>query len=194
MKTTIFISIKIFLVMTVLTGIIYPLILFVIGQTIFPENANGSLITKNGKIIGSELIGQNFKSDIYFHSRPSAINYNPLPSGGSNLSVTSTELKLRTKQNIADFDSVNQINGLQKIPKEMIYASGSGLDPHISAEAAILQVNRICKARNLTIEENKEIRSMIDQSVEGRGLGFLGEPRINVLKLNMILDQKFPIK
>ncbi len=180
--------------MTILTGIIYPLTIFVIGQTNFTESANGSLIAINGKIIGSELIGQDFKGDKYFHSRPSAINYNPLPSGGSNLSVTSAELKLRTKRNIAAFDSVNQINDRQKIPKEMIYASGSGLDPHISPEAAILQVNRICKVRNLTVDGNKEIRSMIDRSVEGRGLGFLGEPRINVLKLNVWLDKEFSIK
>ncbi len=107
------------------------------------------MIVVNNKLVGSELIGQKFAGNQYFNGRPSAIDYNPIPSGGSNLSVTSKELQLHVKQNTVVFDSVNYLSSLQIIPSEMLYASGSGLDPHISPEAAMLQVNRICQARHL---------------------------------------------
>jgi potassium-transporting ATPase KdpC subunit len=191
---TIFISIKIFLVMTILTGIMYPLFITVIGQTIFHDRSNGSLIVVNNTTVGSELIGQKFTGDQYFSSRPSAIDYNPMPSGGSNLSVTSIELKLRIKRNTAAFDSVNQIPQSQTIPSEMLCASGSGLDPHISPEAALLQVKRICKCRNLSESANGQIENLIAKSTEGRQLGFLGEERVNVLKLNLELDKQFFVK
>lgn len=191
---TIIISIKIFIVITILTGIIYPLFVTIIGQTIFPNQTNGSMIVVDGKIVGSELIGQKFTETRYFSSRPSAIEYNPMPSGGSNLSVTSKELQLRVKRNVDAFDSINQLPSSQLIPSEMMYASASGLDPHISPAAALLQVNRIYKARNLSEIELKKIKNLIEHATEGRQFGFLGEERINVLKLNLELDKKFIVK
>lgn len=191
---TILTSIKIFLVMTILTGVIYPLFITIIGQTVFANRANGSLITVNNTTVGSELIGQKFVGNQYFSSRPSSIDYNPMPSGGSNLSVTSKELQLRVKRNTAAFDSINQLSPSQIVPSEMIYASGSGLDPHISPEAALLQVNRICKARHLPALAEKQIKNLISQSTENRQLGFLGEKRINVLKLNLELDKQFFVR
>lgn len=191
---TILISIKIFLVMTILTGLIYPLFVTVIGQTAFANRANGSMIVLNEKTVGSELIGQKFTDSRYFSGRPSAIDYNPMPSGGSNLSVTSDELHSRAKNNINAFDSINQLSENKNVPAEMIYASGSGLDPHISVQAAHLQVNRICKARKLSNTDKLQIENLISKSTEGRQLGFLGEERINVLKLNLELDKKFQLK
>jgi potassium-transporting ATPase KdpC subunit len=191
---TIYISIKIFLVMTILTGIIYPLFITVIGQTIYHRQSNGSMLIVNDKPVGSELIGQKFNSNMYFHSRPSAIDYNPMPSGASNLSVTSKELRGKVKQNMAAFDSINQLQASQVIPPEMIYASGSGLDPHISVKAALLQLNRICMARHLNNESKKQLENLIPQYTQGRQLGFLGEERINVLKLNLELDKKFIVR
>lgn len=188
---TIYLSLKILLVMIVLTGIIYPLFITVIGQTIFPYQSNGSMIVVSGKTAGSELIGQKFTGNRYFHSRPSAIDYNPMPSGASNLSVTSKELRLRVKQNTAVFDSINHLPVSQAIPSEMMYASGSGLDPSISVKAAELQLDRICTARNLNKIEKKQFENLISQFTEGRQLGFLGEERINVLKLNLELDKQF---
>lgn len=180
--------------MTVLTGMIYPLFVTIIGQTVFANRANGSLIIVNDKTVGSELIGQKFVSNSNFNSRPSAIDYNPMPSGGSSLSVTSKELQLRAKKSTAAFDSINQLSTNQAVPAEMIYASGSGLDPHISVAGALLQINRICKARQLSVTANKQIENLIAQVAEGRQLGFLGEERVNVLKLNLELDKQFQVK
>lgn len=188
---TIIISIKILLVMILLTGVIYPVLITVIGQTAFHQRSNGSLIVMKNKTVGSELIGQQFESNQYFSSRPSAIDYNPLPSGASNLSVTSKELQLRVRRNTAEFDSLNQLPENQIVPSEMLYASGSGLDPHISPAAALLQVDRIVKARNLSETTRNGIVDIINYSTEGRQLGFLGEERVNVLKLNLELDKQF---
>lgn len=180
--------------MTLLTGVIYPLLITVIGQTAFANRANGSMIVLNEKTVGSELIGQKFTDSRYFCGRPSVIDYNPMPSGGSNLSVTSDELHSRAKNNINAFDSINQLSENKNVPAEMIYTSGSGLDPHISVQAAHLQVNRICKARKLSNTDKLQIENLISKSTEGRQLGFLGEERINVLKLNIELDKKFSAK
>lgn len=180
--------------MTVLTGMIYPLFVTVIGQTFFANRANGSMIIVDDKAVGSELIGQKFASSRYFNGRPSAIDYNALPSGGSNLSATSKELLLRAKKNSAAFDSINQLGINQVVPAEMIYASGSGLDPHISVAGALLQVNRICKARELPVTAKKQIENLIARTTEGRQLGFLGEERVNVLMLNLELDKQFQVK
>lgn len=177
--------------MTVLTGIIYPLFVTIVGQTAFANRANGSMIVVNNKLVGSELIGQKFAGNQYFNGRPSATDYNPIPSGGSNLSVTSKELQLHVKQNTVVFDSVNYLSSLQIIPSEMLYASGSGLDPHISLNAAMLQVNRICQARHLPETAANQIFNLISQLKENRQLGFLGEERVNVLKLNLELDKLF---
>ncbi len=189
MNTQIKISFKIFFVMTILTGIIYPLFVTLIGQTIYPAKANGSFISIKNKIVGSELIGQEFLSDKYFHSRPSAINYNPMPSGGTNLSVTSAALKEKVKKQAFLFDSINQIDKNTKIPSEMLYASASGLDPHISIKSANLQISRICKARNFSESQKQMLIKLIINLSQNRQFGFLGEERINVLKLNIELDK-----
>ncbi|NTV84795.1 MAG: K(+)-transporting ATPase subunit C, partial [Bacteroidales bacterium] len=149
MKTQTIIAIKFLLIMTVLTGVIYPFFMTGVAQLVFPAKANGSLVKAGGKNIGSELIGQKFDSSIYFWSRPSAIDYNPIPSGASNLGPTSDELKKQVEERRRLFATNNSIADTSAIPKEMLFASASGLDPHISPEAALLQLKRVALARNL---------------------------------------------
>jgi K+-transporting ATPase ATPase C chain len=188
MKTLI-ISLKIFLFFTVLTGIIYPLFITGIAQVIFPAKANGSLIVKNNQIIGSELIGQQFDSAIYFTSRPSAISYNPLPSGGSNYGLTNGKLKNLVAERRRNFNVYNQLDSLTEIPSEMLFASASGLDPHISPEAAVLQVDRIAKARNFDKAQKQELMNCVKNLSETPQFLFLGESRVNVLLLNLETDK-----
>jgi potassium-transporting ATPase KdpC subunit len=188
MKTLI-ISIKIFLFFTVLTGIIYPLFVTGIAQIVFPAKANGSLIVKNKQVIGSELIGQQFDSSIYFSSRPSVVSYNPLPSGGSNYGLTNTKLKALVTERRRGFIAFNQLDSLTEIPSEMLFASASGLDPHISPKAASLQIDRIAKARNFTAEQKQKLVECVKANTEAPQFFFLGESRINVLMLNLGLDR-----
>jgi K+-transporting ATPase ATPase C chain len=188
MKTLI-ISIKIFLFFTVLTGIIYPLFITGIAQVVFPAKANGSLIVKNNQIIGSKLIGQQFDSAIYFSSRPSAVAYNPLPSGGSNYSLTNDKLKSLVTERRRNFYTFNQLDSLTEIPSEMLFASASGLDPHISPEAALLQVDRIAKARNFNTMQKQELINCVKNLSETPQFLFLGESRVNVLLLNLETDK-----
>ncbi|MCK9414187.1 MAG: potassium-transporting ATPase subunit KdpC [Prolixibacteraceae bacterium] len=188
MKTLI-ISLKIFLFFTVLTGVIYPLFVTGIAQITFPTKANGSLIVKNNKIVGSELIGQRFDSIIYFSSRPSAISYNPLPSGGSNFGLTNAKLKNSVDTLKKQFIVFNQLDGNTLIPSEMIFASASGLDPHISKNAALLQVDRIAKARNLSPDRKQMIIQSVKRITEAPQYLCLGEERVNVLLLNLELDK-----
>lgn len=187
MKTLI-ISLKIFLFFTILTGIIYPLAITGIAQLAFPSKANGSLIVKNNQTIGSELIGQQFDSVIYFSSRPSAISYNPLPSGGSNYGVTNTKLRGLVIERKNKFIEFNELDSNNAVPSEMLFASASGLDPHISPEAALMQVNRITKARNLNNVQKRSLISLVNSLVEDPQFRLLGESRINVLELNLKTD------
>jgi len=189
MKIQLIISIKIFAVLTVICGIAYPLFITGIAQLAFPEKANGSLILKGNKVIGSELIGQKFDSIIYFSSRPSAIDYNPQPSGGSNLGPTSSKLKQMVADRSAQFTTFNQLSGSEAIPSEMLYASASGLDPHISPKAALLQVDRIVKVRNFDDSRKQQLLKSISELSEAPQFSFLGESRINVLALNLELDK-----
>jgi K+-transporting ATPase ATPase C chain len=189
MKTQLIISIKIFAVLTVLCGVIYPLFITGIAQLVFPAKANGSLIVQGNKVIGSELIGQKFDSIIYFSSRPSATDYSPMPSGGSNLGPTSSKLKQLVSERTSQFTKFNQLTGSEAIPSEMLYASASGLDPHISPKAAMLQVERIVKARNLNDEQKQKLVKVIADQTELPQYLILGEPRINVLELNLTLDK-----
>jgi potassium-transporting ATPase KdpC subunit len=183
------IAIKTFLVFTVLTGVIYPLLVTGIAQVVFPHQANGSLILKDNKIIGSELIGQKFDSAIYFFSRPSAIDYNPLPSGGSNYGVTSSKLKAQVTERRNKFIAFNKLDKNVEIPTEMLFASASGLDPHISPEAAALQLDRIVKARNFNNVQKQKLKLLVEKMSEAPQLTCLGESRVNVLLLNIALDK-----
>jgi potassium-transporting ATPase KdpC subunit len=187
MKTLI-VSLKIFLFFTVLTGIIYPLLITGIAQSLFPSKANGSLVYKDNKVIGSKLIGQQFDSTIYFSSRPSAISYNPLPSGGSNYGLTNVKLTNLVNKRKTNFIAFNQLDSLTSIPSGMLFASGSGLDPHISPEAALLQVERIANIRHFDDNQKKRVLQRIKYLAEPPRFSILGEARINVLILNLELD------
>ena len=189
MKAQIIIALKIFILFTVLLGGIYPLVITGVAQLIFPEKANGSLIVVDNKPVGSKLIGQNFDSDLYFSSRPSATNYNPLPSGGSNLGLTSEKLRQQVAGRKLQFVKANQLPENMPIPSEMLFASASGLDPHISPEAAIMQVGRIENARKLNSTQKQQLFQTINQLTEEPQFLFLGEARINVLQLNLALDK-----
>jgi potassium-transporting ATPase KdpC subunit len=188
MKTQTIIAIKFLLVMTVLTGAIYPIIMTGVAQLAFPAKANGSLVIKDGKITGSELIGQKFDSNVYFWSRPSAIDYNPIPSGASNLGPTSDKLKKQVAERRKLFAANNSLSDTSMMPKEMLFASASGLDPHISPEAAFLQLNRVAMARNLNETQKQKVEQLIKSKTEGPQYFLFGEPRINVFELNLALD------
>jgi len=186
---TIIISVRIFLFFTILTGIVYPLLMTGLAQLCFPYKANGSLIMKDGKIIGSELIGQKFDSNFYFWSRPSATGYNPVPSAASNFGPTSDTLKKLVNARRILFATKNSITGMIAIPEEMLCASASGLDPHISPQAALLQLERIARARNLDFNQKQKLEQDIKDLTEQPQFLCLGEKRINVLLLNLELDR-----
>ncbi len=173
-------SIRIFLVMTLITGLVYPLTVTGLGQLLFPEQANGSLVYKNEKVIGSILISQKTESARLFWPRPSASDYGALPSGASNQGPTSRTLKSA----IIDRKS-------RGLTHEMIFVSASGLDPHVSIDAAIGQLPRIVESRKLSNTEIQKLQDMIQSLIEPRDFGFLGEPRINVLKLNLKVINEF---
>jgi len=183
------ISLKIFLFFTILTGILYPLMVTGIAQVVFPSKANGSLITRNEKVVGSELIGQQFDSTIYFSSRPSAVSYNPLPSGGSNLGLTNAKLKKQVDERKNRFLEFNRLDSHTAVPSEMLFASASGLDPHISPEAALLQVNRVAKARGFNESKKQQLIRKIGELTQKPQFFCLGESRINVLLLNLQTDE-----
>jgi potassium-transporting ATPase KdpC subunit len=188
MKKQTIIALKFLLVMTILTGIIYPLFMTGVAQVSFPSKANGSLIMKDNKIIGSELIGQNFDSNIYFWSRPSAIGYNPIPSGASNYGPTSDTLRKQVMKRRIFFSKSNSLSDTTVIPIEMIFASGSGLDPHISPKAALLQAERVAKARNYDNIQKQKVMQLIKNMTEKPQFSIFGEPRINVFELNLAID------
>jgi K+-transporting ATPase ATPase C chain len=175
---TILQSLRIYIVLTLLTGIVYPLAITGIAQLLFPKQANGSRMVEKGKLIGSDLLVQKFESPRYFWPRPSSADYATVPSGASNKGPTSADLKKSIDERRAKFGN--------DAPVDLLTASGSGLDPHISPEAARSQISRVATARNLSVQQ---IAKIVDQAIEAPQLGFLGEPRVNVLKLNLALDQ-----
>lgn len=190
MKKNVLISIWFTLATTVLLGIFYPLVVTGLAQLLFPRQANGELITANGKLIGSHLIGQPFTEPGYFYSRPSAAGaagYDPTASGGSNLGPTNKTLIDRVS---ASVKSLQATNPHTPVPADLVTTSGSGLDPDISPAAAEFQIPRVAKERRMS---EQEVRTLVLQHTEGRQFGFLGEPRVNVLDLNLALDAAHPL-
>jgi potassium-transporting ATPase KdpC subunit len=179
------VAIRFTIVTTIVFGLGYPLLVTGLSQLIFPKQANGSLIEKNGQVIGSRLLAQGFSGDKYFHPRPSAAGngYDPLASGGSNLGPTNQALVTRVQQDVAKWQ---QENPGKAIPSDLVTASGSGLDPDISPASAEFQVPRVARARGMSVED---VRRMVGKHTQGRQLGILGEARVNVLELNLELDE-----
>ena len=191
MRTLIRPAIVLFLVLTVITGLIYPLVVTGVAQVLFPQQANGSLIVKNGQAVGSQLIGQPFDDPKYFWGRPSATGpfpYNAAASSGSNLGPSNPALTDAVKARMDTLKAADPAN-TQPIPVDLVTSSASGLDPHISPAAADYQVARVAHTRGL---DESAVRQLVAQYTQGRDLGVLGEPRVNVLELNLALDALKP--
>lgn len=185
-------AILITIVLTVLTGLAYPLAITGLCQLLFHRQANGSLVVHNGRVVGSALIAQNFTKPEYFHPRPSAAGQNGFDatsSGGSTLGPTNPALAGRLKKDAAAYRAENQT--ADPIPADAITTSGSGLDPDISPANALIQAARVARVRGASANQ---IRELVQTNTEGRQLGFLGDPRVNVLKLNLALDQRYPVR
>lgn len=191
MKKSLLIALRTTVVTFILTGLVYPCVVTGLAQLLFPYRANGSLVTdERGKIVGSELIGQGFSNPAYFQSRPSAAGdrgYDATASSGSNLGPTSKKLQERVSQDIARLKEENP-NATGAVPVELVTTSASGLDPHLSPQAVLWQAPRVANARGVAVDR---VKSVIESTIEDKDVGFLGEPRVNVLLLNLALDRQF---
>jgi K+-transporting ATPase ATPase C chain len=190
---TLIVAIKMTIALTVLTGLIYPIVMVGVSRVVFPAQAQGSLIVRDGKVVGSSLIGQNFSKPGYFHSRPSAAGdkgYDASASGASNLGPTNKALIEAVKSRLKGVLEENPGVSPAQVPIDLVTASGSGLDPEISLAAAQLQVPRVAKARGLGEEQ---VQKLVEQSTRDRYLGILGEPGVNVVALNLALDRAAPV-
>jgi len=174
---------------TILLGLIYPLAMTAVSQFLFPNQASGNFIARGGQVVGSMRIGQSFEKSEYFWPRPSAVSYNPLPSGGSNLGQASEDLKKTVNERKAKLQAAHPELG--EPPQDLLFASASGLDPHISIEAAQYQLTRVAKARSLNPDQ---VQKFIEQATKNRQLGIFGEPTVNVLVLNLALDESQGIR
>ena len=188
MKRSLIVSLRMLFVMTLLTGVLYPAVMTLIAQYIFPHQANGSLIIENGNVVGSELLSQDFSSEKYFHARPSAIGWNPAPSGGTNWGPTDKRMADSAAARTKRFRDENGLSADVPVPPEMIFASASGVDPHIGPDAAMLQVNRVARARGLDSIATEKLRTLVVSRIEGPQFGLFGMQRVNVLLLNRALD------
>jgi len=175
-----------FIAFSLLTGLIYPLLMTGVIQIAMPGQASGSLIVVNGSVVGSELIGQNFTSPIYFHGRPSAVNYAGNGSGASNFGPTNARLMEQVSRRISEVRRENNLSCNATVPSELVLTSGSGLDPHISMEGAMLQVPRVAVARSIP---ESEVKVLVYQHIEPAQFGIMGQERVNVLNLNLALDE-----
>lgn len=191
MKTW-FIAFRCLLILSLLAGVLYPLGVTVLAQGLFPWEAAGSLVVEGNRVVGSELLAQSFTSPRYFWPRPSAVDYNPLPSGASNLGPTSRKLLEQVESRRVGLLAADPGASEPSVPQELVVASGSGLDPHLSPAAAQWQVRRVAVARNLDEGQRAGLEKLVRDHVEPRTFGFLGEERINVLKLNRALDVNYP--
>lgn len=179
------VTLRIFLSLTLLTGIVYPLAVTGVAQALFSWRAGGSLVRVDGRVAGSDLLGQKFSAARYFWPRPSSVDYATIPSGASNQGWSSAQLKKAVADRRAALEAGH---GSQAVPAELLFTSASGLDPHISPEAALYQLDRVATARGFDADRRQKLLALIGQKTEAPMWGFLGQPRINVLQLNLSLD------
>lgn len=188
MKTTFLPALRLLLGLTLLTGVAYPLAVTAVARLCFPHQATGSLVVRDGEVIGSELLAQRFTNMTLFWPRPSATDFATVPSGASNKGPTSADLKKTLEERAAFLRLAHGLASDAPIPPDLLMASGSGLDPHISPEAARFQMDRVAKARGFNAARREQLARLVEQHVEPPQFGFLGEPRVNVLKLNLALN------
>ncbi|MFA5884731.1 MAG: potassium-transporting ATPase subunit KdpC [Acidimicrobiia bacterium] len=186
MRAQLLAAVKVLLALTLLVGVGYPLVVTGIAQVAFNHEADGSLITKNGKVVGSELLGQAFAGEQWFQPRPSAADYDAQASGGTNLGPTNPDLIDAVAQRVADYRAANGLTGDEAVPVDAVTSSGSGLDPHISKANARYQARRVAEARGMSV---KKVEQLIADNTDEPSLGFLGEPGVNVLTLNLALQR-----
>ena len=179
------------IVWTVITGILYPAVMLVVAHVCFPSQAEGSLVTRNGQLVGSTFIAQQFQTDKYFWPRPSAGTYATVPSGASNLGPTSAQLQTNVNANLKALRAAHHLPDDAPVPSDLVFTSASGVDPDISPEAARFQEARVAAARGVPVGQ---VSALVEKFVQGPEWGFLGEPRVNVLLLNLALDQAAPMK